>query len=145
MTTTRTRVAVGGALLVSASLLLTGCSAVEDILGKVHEESFDSRAAASEGWVGVTMPSWIPEDATTISSVATTDETNSVISTDGNALAGECVEAERLKIPFDARFGELPDPLPGTVMHCGAYEVAQVDGGWLGWFGATEPGQRPDE
>ena len=58
-----TPIAAGAAVLLAAASL-TGCSQLLDSLHKVHQESYTSYAEAAEGWVGVDIPSWIPEDAT---------------------------------------------------------------------------------
>jgi hypothetical protein len=54
---------------------LSGCSAIMDSLRKVHQEQFETYSAAEDGWVGVDIPSWIPDDATDLHNYATTDET----------------------------------------------------------------------
>jgi hypothetical protein len=148
--TSAARALRASALLAAASaaaIALTGCSAVMNTLEKVHEESFADRAAAEAGWVGVAMPSWIPEDAAEVRNVATTDETNAVIAFSSEADladAQECAPAERVGLPFDTRFGSLDAELPDDVLACGVYEVAPIDGGWLAWFAAREEGETPE-
>src|SRR3712207_2785195 len=69
-------IAFAGAALV---LALTGCAQLTDLVEKRHEERFDTYAEAADGWVGVGLPGWIPEDATDLRNVATNDETQSLI------------------------------------------------------------------
>lgn len=134
-------------LPLAAGLVLTttGCSAVENAVHRTHEERFADRAAAVQGWKGVTAPAWLPDDATDIHNLATNDETNSVIlARSTSALPAGCREADRRSVPFDtASWAPTLDRFPDRVERCGDYEVMQVDGAWLGWFTATEAGQTP--
>lgn len=132
-------------LTLAVVLSTTGCSQVANALHRTHEESFADRAAAEDGWQGVAAPEWLPADATDIRSLATNDETNAVILVRSpSALPSGCTEAERRRIPFDApAWAPQLDRFPDRVMRCGDYEVMQVDGGWFGWFSATESGQTP--
>lgn len=136
------------AALAAASLALTaltGCTSITDAFERVHSESFDTRAAAAEGWVGVTMPEWLPEDASSIRTTATTDESRAVIAFTGGQPSG-CVEGPRSALPFDGRYGGFADAteLPDEVLWCGPYEVHETADGWLAWFNATEAGQTPE-
>lgn len=134
-----------GALLVAVTATLSGCTAIMQQLQQVHEESFADYAAAESGWVGVALPEWVPADATELRNLATDDESNSVIRvTSGEPLAGDCVTSQRRTLPFETTdWAPELSPFPKTVQACGDYEVVAVDGGWLGWFAATEPGQTP--
>lgn len=136
--------AAAGLLAPALVLTLAACNPM-DAMSKVHSEEFADRAAAEDGWVGVSMPAWIPDDAGTIRNVASTNETNSVIAVDGGGEPRGCEQAERRALPFDSRFGSLGEPLPTSVLACGPYEVVATDTGWLGWFSATEEGQTPDD
>jgi hypothetical protein len=131
--------------VVLATTTLTGCSQVSNALHKVHEESFDTRAAAKEGWVGVTAPRWIPADATGIKNLATTNESNAVVRvTSPSDLPDTCAEADRVAIPFESpEWAPTFERFPDRVERCGDYEVVPVEGGWFGWFSATEEGQTP--
>lgn len=134
------------ALLLAASPALVGCAQIMDLAEKVHTEEFADRAAAADGWVEVPMPEWIPSDAGRIRNVATTDETNAVIAVDGGSELGDgCDEGPRSSLPFDARLGELEEPLPESAYLCDGYEVVETADGWLGWFTATTKGERPDQ
>ncbi|MFD1720438.1 hypothetical protein [Amnibacterium endophyticum] len=134
-------------LPIAAGLLLstTGCSAVIDAVHRTHQETFTDRAAAERGWVGVDAPTWLPADAADIHDLATDDESQAVILAHGSSpLPSTCQEADRRGIPFDtASWAPVLDRFPDRVARCGDYEVMPVDGGWLGWFSATEAGQRP--
>ncbi len=140
--------AVAAALLGAALLLAsTGCSALLDAAEKVHSETYDDRAAAADGWVGVSMPEWIPADAENIRTTATNNETNAVIAVDSETEPEGCEETDRRGLPFDDRYGGFDDAadLPDTVLACGPYEVVPTGSGWLGWFNATEEGQTPED
>ena len=135
------------AALAAAALavgVLTGCSSATDLFEHVHSESFDSRADAAAGWVGVPMPKWLPTDAAGIRATATTNETNAVIAFTGSEPVG-CERGARSSMPFDGRYGGFTDAseLPEEVLWCGPYEVHETSDGWLAWFNATEPGQTP--
>ena len=123
---------------------LTGCTSITDVVEQVHSESFDTRADAVTGWVGVPMPDWLPSDATDIRTTATTNESNAVIAYSGGEPSG-CSEGTRSTLPFDGRYGGFADAgeLPEEVLRCGAYEVHATPEGWLAWFNATEAGQTP--
>ena len=136
------------AALAAASLAVTalaGCTSVTDTFERVHSEAFDTRAEASEGWVGVEMPSWLPDDAASIRTTATNDETRAVIAFTGSEPSG-CATGPRSSLPFDGRYGGFADAseLPDEVLWCGAYEVHESGDGWLAWFNATEAGQTPE-
>jgi len=135
-----------GALVIAATGALSGCSAVENMLHRVHEEDFPDRAAAESGWVGVSFPEWIPADATDLHNLATTDESHAIVRVDSSDdLPADCAEQPRRGLPFDgADWAPSLDPMPTTVWGCGRYEVVPVEGGWFGWFAATEVGGRPD-
>jgi hypothetical protein len=130
---------------VALALSMTGCSAVANIAQKTHDESFADRAAATTGWTGVPAPSWLPSDATDIHNLATNDETNAVIALKSTSREPSgCVEADREAIPFDQpSWAPKLDRFPDRVQRCGDYEVMRIDGGLLGWFSASEPGQKP--
>ena len=133
---------IGLATLASASL--AGCSGLTNALEKVHEESFENVRSAESGWEGVDFPAWIPEDSSDIRNLATDNEANSVIAVATTSDPIGCEESDRQGLPFEDReWIATPDPLPGTVWACGDYEVTSVDGGLLGWFNATESGQKP--
>ncbi len=123
---------------------LTGCAGITDPFSRVHSESFDSRADAASGWVGVPMPEWLPSDASDIRTTATDDETNAVIAFTGSEPSG-CTTAARSSLPFDGRYGGFEDAseLPDEVLRCGPYEVHEMPEGWLAWFTATETGETP--
>ena len=130
---------------VALALSMTGCSTLTNIAQKTHDESFADRASATGGWSGVPAPSWLPADATDIHNLATNDETNAVIAL--RSVSREptgCVEADRTAIPFDSpSWAPKLDRFPDRVERCGDYEVMRIDGGLLGWFSATEAGQKP--
>lgn len=133
--------AMTGAALV---LGLTACANIDDLVHQRHQESFPTYAAAAEGWVGVDIPTWIPSDATDLRSVASTDETVSVVRvTTDTPLEGDCTVVDRHGIPAFA-VDWSTDAWPDTVWRCGDYEVMSMDDGWLGWFNAAEPGQTPN-
>lgn len=142
--TTLTAAAAAAAAAAIALAGLTGCASIQDTLEGVHSESFDTRAEAASGWVGVPMPAWLPEDAADIRTTATTDETHAVIAYAGSAPTG-CDTGARSSLPFDGRYGGFEDAgeLPDEVLLCGSYEVHETDAGWLAWFTATEAGQTP--
>lgn len=120
---------VGGALLIA----LTGCSQIIHTLANQHEEHFETYPAAAEGWVGVDIPTWIPDDATDLRNLATTDESVAVVRvvTD-SPLAGDCETEERRGIPqLDAEWST--EEWPAEIERCGDYEVMPMDDGWLGW------------
>lgn len=127
-----------------AAVALTGCTNISDVFERVHSESFDTRADAAEGWVGVPMPDWLPDDAADIRTTATLNETNAVIAFTGGEPR-ECEEGARSTLPFDGRYGgfEEGSELPDDVLRCGPYEVHETAEGWLAWFNATEAGQTP--
>ncbi len=124
-------------------IAVTGCAQISDVFSKQHREVFPTYAAADDGWVGVGIPGWIPDDATDLRNIATVDETVSVIrvvtETD---LAGTCETAPREGIP-QLTADWSTDVWPDEVQRCGDYEVMPMDDGWLGWFLADEPGQTP--
>lgn len=130
----------GGIVLIA----LAGCAQIGDVFSRQHREDFPTYAAAADGWVGVDIPDWIPADATDLHNVATLDETVAVIRVvTESGLAGSCAPAEREGIPqlvADWSTDEWPD----EVQRCGDYEVMPMDDGWLGWYQADEPGQKPD-
>jgi hypothetical protein len=125
-------------------IALTGCAQMSDVFSKQHREDFPTYAAAADGWVGVGIPDWIPDDATDLRNLATVDETVSVIRVVTEAdLAGSCETAAREGIPQLAADWST-DVWPDEVQRCGDYEVMPMEDGWLGWFQADEPGQTPD-
>lgn len=140
----------GGALMIALVASLSGCAAIEDTLHKVHREQHATYAAAEAGWVGVGIPSWIPEDATDLRNYATLNESNSIVGVTTESDPIGCAPAERRHLPFST-----PDWAPENllekgdgsliteVLACGDYEVVAVDGGLVGWFSATEEGQTP--
>jgi hypothetical protein len=127
-----------------AVVALTGCTSMNDLVERVHSESFDTRADAAAGWVGVPMPDWLPADAADIRTTATTNESNAVFAYRGGEPTG-CEEGTRSTLPFDGRYGGFADAseLPDEVLRCGPYEVHATPDGWLAWFNATEAGQSP--
>ena len=138
--TTAAAAFTGAALLLG----LTACANIDNLVHQRHEESFTTYETAASGWVGVELPEWVPADATDLRSVASNDETVSVIRvTTDSALAGDCVSVDRHGIPaFDVPWST--DDWADTVSLCGDYEVQPTDDGWLGWFNAAEPGDVPD-
>ncbi|MEO5535464.1 MAG: hypothetical protein ABIR17_10080 [Pseudolysinimonas sp.] len=129
----------GGILLIA----LTGCTQIADLAHKQHREDFATYAAAAKGWVGVDIPPWIPADSRGIHNLATTDETVSVVRvTSPSELPSSCTLGARHGIPQLSADWSTED-WPDDVYACGDYEVMPMDGGWLGWFGATEVGQTP--
>jgi hypothetical protein len=125
-------------------IALTGCAQISDVFSKQHREEFATYGAAADGWVGVGIPDWIPDDATGLRNVATTDETVSVIRvvTD-SGLAGSCETVARTGIP-QLSVDWSTEVWPDEVQLCGDYEVMAMDDGWLGCFQAQEPGQTPN-
>ena len=85
-----TALAAAGLLAPALILTLAACANPLDVAAKVHTEEFADHAAAEDGWVGVTMPAWIPEDAERIRNVATTNESNAVIAVDGGGQPQGC-------------------------------------------------------
>ena len=143
-----TRAALTGAAAFAAAIALTGCTAILNSAHKVHEEHFADWSEAQDGWVGVTAPSWIPEDATDIRNLATNGEIASVIRVhSASPLPDEGEEVERKGLAFEtAGWVDHIDPLPDEVELCGEYEVVAVPGGaYLAWFNGTEQGDLPDE
>ena len=132
------------AMAALAVAALTGCTSITDLVENVHSESFDTRAEAEAGWVGVPMPGWLPADAADIRSTATTNESNAVIAYTGGEPSG-CEAGTRSTMPFDGRYGGFGDAsdLPDQVLQCGSYELHETPEGWLAWFNATEAGQTP--
>jgi hypothetical protein len=144
---TRFDSATAAASAFGAGILLiavTGCTQIGNLLSQQHEETFSTYSHAQRDWVGVDIPSWIPDDATHLRNLATLDETVSVIRivTD-SGLAGECAPDDRSGIPALAADWSTED-WPDLVQRCGDYEVMPLDDGWLGWFNATEEGQTPN-
>lgn len=146
-TTSSRRLRLAAAAGLVAPLLVLALAACNpmDAIEKVHSEEFADRAAASKGWVGTALPSWIPTDAKTIKNTAATNETNAVISIEGGSEPEGCTETDRRGLPFDSRYGSLGEPLPTTVFACGPYEVVATETGWLGWFNAKKEGQTPQD
>jgi len=131
--------AFAGGLLVIA---LTGCSEVDDLLSQRHRETFPTYAEAERSWVGVDIPGWIPRDSVDLNNLATNDETVSVIRVTTLSEPVGCEPGERTGIPALAAEWST-EKWPAQVLTCGDYEVMPLDDGWLGWFNATEPGQKP--
>ena len=125
-------------------IALTGCAQIGDVISKQHREDFPTYEAAADGWVGVDIPDWIPDDATDLRNLATLDETVSVmrVVTDTD-LAGSCETAPRTGLPQLAADWST-EVWPDDVQRCGDYEVMAMEDGWLGWFEAEEPGQTPN-
>lgn len=132
--------AFGAGILLVATL--AGCTAIDDVLSRQHREDFDTYDVAAEGWVGVDIPSWIPDDATDLRNLATTDETVAVIRVVSDSPLTDCEPAERRGLPALAADWSTQE-WPDEVQRCGDYEVMPMDDGWLGWFNATAPGQTP--
>lgn len=144
-----TPIAAGAAVLLAAASL-TGCSQLLDSLHQVHQESFASYGDAAEGWVGVDIPSWIPDDATELHNYATLNEEQAVVGVTSASQPVGCADAPRRALPFattdwaPAEVLELPDGgLLTDVFQCGDYEVVPYGDGWVGWFSAEESGQTP--
>lgn len=134
-----------GAVLIAVTATLSGCTAILHELHGVHEERFSSHAAAARGWVGVPFPAWIPEDAREVRNRATKEETNSILRVvTESPPAGDCVLSERLSLPFETTsWADELSPPPDEVLLCQGYELVTIEDGWLGWFNASEPGERP--
>jgi len=141
----RTSATTASVALLGATLLLglTACANIEHALKKQHEETSATYVDAQEGWVGVDIPAWIPDDATDLHSIATINEQVAVVRVSSTAaLPTTCTIEDRHGIP------SLPadwstDSWPDTVSLCGEYEVIPVEDGWLGWFNAAEEGDAP--
>ena len=58
---TTSAAAFGVGILMLGSL--AGCTAIDDLLSKEHREQFATYDEAADGWVGVDIPAWIPENA----------------------------------------------------------------------------------
>lgn len=139
-----------GAVVLLATAALSGCSHMLDELHKVHQESFASYSEAADGWVGVDIPAWIPDDAIQLHNYATLDETQSVVRATSASQPVGCTDAPRRALPFatpewaPADALELPDGgLLSDVFLCDDYEVVPYGDGWLGWFSAQGEGQTP--
>ena len=139
-----------GAAVVLATATLNGCAQLFDELHRVHEESYASYATAEAEWVGVAIPGWIPDDATSLHNYATLDETQSVIAFTSDDGPVGCEEAPRRALPFattDWAPAEVVERADGglveEVLSCGDYEVVAYGEGWVGWFAATDAGQTP--
>ena len=143
---TITSASTAAAAFTAAALLLglTACANIDNLLHQRHEESFETYETAASGWVGVELPEWVPTDSTELRSVASNDQTVSVIRVVSDSeLAGDCARADRHGIPvFDVPWST--DDWADTLFRCGEYEVQATDDGWLGWFNAAEPGDVPD-
>jgi hypothetical protein len=144
----RIRLAVAltaGGVVALATVGFLAAPTVLDALHKQHRETFGTRAEAAAGWKGVDLPAWIPDDATNLRNLATTDETVSVIRVDSAAHqpTGCTTGARHGMVTLTADWVPNPPPMTDTVWKCGSYEVAKVSGGWLGWYQAQEPGQKP--
>jgi hypothetical protein len=136
--------------VILAAASLSGCSQLLNDLHKVHEESYASYAEAADGWVGVDIPAWIPDDATALHNYATNDETQSVVGVTSSDEPVGCDDSPRTGLPFattdwaPSGVVELPDGgLIDDVLLCGDYEVVAYGEGWVGWFAASEEGQTP--
>lgn len=143
---TSATVAFGAGALLLGSLV--GCSAIGDAVSQQHREEFATYEAAAEGWVGISIPDWIPTDSTELRNLATSDESVAVIRVVSDSpLAADCIDAERVGIPaLSADWADLDWStygFPEDVRRCGVYEIVPTGDGWLGWFTATETGQRP--
>lgn len=135
-------IAVGAAAIGFAVLALAGCAGIQHVLQHEHEETFATYSAAEKGWVGVDMPSWIPDDATDLHNLATDNESVSVVRVTTSTEPVGCTDGPRHGIPSltaDWSSQEWPD----QVLNCGDYEVMPLDDGWLGWFNAAEEGDTP--
>jgi hypothetical protein len=126
-----------------AVLALTGCANIQHALQHEHEESFAGYHVAAEGWVGVSIPAWIPDDATDLHNLATDNESVSVVRVTTATQPVGCTDAERHGVPsLTAEWSS--DDWPDDVLLCGDYEVTPLDGGWLGWFNAAAEGDTPE-
>jgi hypothetical protein len=123
-----------------AALLLTGCSAIEDVLQKEKSSTYDDRDAftADSGLEA----RWLPEDSTAIDVVRSTQAADAAIAVESSTLLAPdlCAEIDRRSAPAYQPGPEVDVYKISEAFACGDWTVVQTDDGWLGWT----PGD-PDE
>ena len=133
MNTTRTRGAAALALAVIASVSLTGCVSIPQLLQNESSSTFPDAATVAADW-DKSAP-WLPADATDISVYESTNgDPASLRATSGASLdPAQCVEVDRQSAPTFV-LDDTPDVYKiDTVFACGDWAVVPTDDGWYGW------------
>lgn len=127
-------------LLVGATLSLTGCSAVENLLYGEETHHYDDVETLAEDWSGATTVEWMPGDASDITIRQSTDGTVAILGfASGEEL--DCPEVERLSGPTFGDDWAPSDVYVDTVFACGSWAMIPTDTGWYGWT-PSAPGER---
>jgi len=130
----KTLLAVTAAALVVATL--GGCGSLS--IYNRHEEYFDTYAEAQDGWVGGSIPAWIPTDSTAVRSITTTDGDKRIVrvKTKSEPVGSCTTEPSPDTTPLPS--GWTPQVFPSEVTVCGDYSIIAADGGWFGWLASAE-------
>ena len=126
---------LAAAALVVATL--SGCSAINSTIYSRHEEYFDTYAQASDGWVGGSIPTWIPTNSTAVRSSTTNNGDQRIIRVETESEpVGTCEEAPAPELEA-LPSGWTPQIFPDEVTVCGDYSLIEADGGWFGWYASA--------
>jgi hypothetical protein len=128
------------ATVVSATLTVVGCSAVDDALHHEATSHFDSRTELDGEWGK--SADWLPADATDIEVRESTKDDPAVLIavTDAALDPGACVHTQRRSVWVYA-VDWAPEGLPEEVWACGAWDVWPTDEGYFAWT-PNDPDER---
>ncbi len=122
------------AVVVPATVLLSGCSIVDEVLYHERSVEFATAAELTTGWAG--SAPWVPDDATDIRLREKTEGDVATIiltSAETELDPAVCVGVERRSAPVFA-VEEAPDVFKlDEVQACGDWAVMPAAGGWFGW------------
>ena len=127
-------------LLVVATLSLTGCSAVEDLLYGEETHQYDNLNSLQADWSGAETVEWMPDDASDINIRQSTDGTVAILGFASDESL-ECPEVERLSGPTFGDDWAPTDVYVDTVFACGAWAMIPTGDGWYGWT-PSAPGEQ---
>lgn len=123
-------------LFVAATLALSGCAAVDDLLNRQVTHTYDDKdhfgadASVDAGW--------IPADATEITlrtPAQNAGDVAVVLLVSSSELPESCVEAERQSAPILSIDGapDVYEPRNGRIQVCDDWTVMKASNGWFGW------------
>lgn len=136
-----TKVLALGAVTAGA-LGLSGCAQFSDAAHGEARSHADGRADLRDA------PSWLPADATDISTVVGTKSSDPatapksmLFTTEDGVTADRCEQVPRMSAP-SLTFDEAPDPYAAQeVTKCGAWSMTSRGTRWLAWTPNTEDGK----
>lgn len=133
MNTHQTRILAALAAAASLSVVLSGCSLVDELAHKMRSVSYDTAAELADEWEGDAP--WLPADATGIRIQESTMNDTAVILASSSAELDTalCAVVPRRSAPAYQMEGAPNAYKADTVFACGVWAVVASDDGWFGW------------